>query len=217
MFEEVFIRTGHPYQVIGGMRFYERREIAYSHALACLRILVNPADEICLRRVLNTPKRGIGDRAVACVTALAEREGLIFWEALRRAVDAVGLASRSLNAITGFVGLVDELQSMVDGGERPDVVLKTVLERTGYLAELKVSDDPQDQTRVENLAELVAVAREFADDPVAGPSADPAEVEDGTATRVSATSSSGWRWWPTPTRSPTPPTGTGATREAWSR
>ena len=176
VFEEVFIRTGQPYKVVGGVRFYERREVR--DALAYLRMLVNPADEISLRRVLNTPKRGIGDRAVACVTALAEREGLIFWEALRRAKDAVGLASRSLNAITGFVGLVDELQSMVDGGERPDVVLETVLERTGYLAELEGSDDPQDQTRVENLAELVAVAREFADDPVAGPSADPTEPGD---------------------------------------
>ncbi|WP_432476843.1 DNA helicase PcrA [Nocardioides sp. GXQ0305] len=178
VFEEVFIRTGQPYKVVGGVRFYERREVR--DALAYLRMLVNPADEISLRRVLNTPKRGIGDRAVACVTALAEREGIIFWEALRRAREATELASRSLNAINGFVGLVDELQSMVDAGERPDVVLETVLERSGYLAELEGSDDPQDQTRVENLAELVAVAREFADDPVAGPSADPADVDAGT-------------------------------------
>jgi DNA helicase-2/ATP-dependent DNA helicase PcrA len=163
VFEEVFIRTGQPYKVVGGVRFYERREVR--DALAYLRMLANPADEISLRRILNTPKRGIGDRAVACVTALAEREGLTFWEALRRADQADGLASRSLNAIRGFVGLVDELQSMVDAGERPDVVLETVLERSGYLAELEGSDDPQDQTRVENLAELVAVAREFADDP----------------------------------------------------
>ena len=149
------------------------------------------------------------------MTALAEREGIIFWEALRRADDAPGLASRSLNAITGFVGLVDELQSMVDGGERPDVVLETVLERSGYLAELEGSDDPQDQTRVENLAELVAVAREFADDPVAGPSADPTDrATPRTAPRPRAwpTSSSGSRWWPTPTRSPTPPTATDSGR-----
>ncbi|QBR92115.1 DNA helicase PcrA [Nocardioides euryhalodurans] len=178
VFEEVFIRTGQPYKVVGGVRFYERREVR--DALAYLRMLANPADEISLRRILNTPKRGIGDRAVACVTALAEREGIIFWEALRRAQEAVGLASRSLNAITGFVGMVDELQSMVDAGERPDVVLETVLERSGYLAELEGSDDPQDETRVENLAELVAVAREFADDPVAGPSADPSDVDAGT-------------------------------------
>ncbi len=178
VFEEVFIRTGQPYKVVGGVRFYERREVR--DAVAYLRLLVNPADEISLRRILNTPKRGIGDRAVACVTALAERDRVTFWDALRRAEEAPGLASRSLNAITGFVAMVEELQSMVDAGERPDVVLETVLDRSGYLTELEDSDDPQDETRLENLAELVAVAREFSDDPVAGPSADPADVDAGT-------------------------------------
>jgi len=75
--------------------------------------------------------------------------------------------------------MVTELQSMVDAGERADVILESVLERSGYVAELEASDDPQDETRVENLAELVAVAREFSDDPVAGPSADPSDVEAG--------------------------------------
>ena len=178
VFEEIFIRLGMPYKVVGGVRFYERREVR--DALAYLRMLVNPADEISLRRVLNTPKRGIGDRAVECVQSLADRDRTTFWEALRRAADVPGLATRSLKAIEGFVGLVDELQSMVDAGERPDVILESVLDRTGYLAELEASDDPQDATRVENLAELVAVAREFSDDPVAGPSADPADVDAGT-------------------------------------
>ena len=178
VFEEVFIRIGQPYKVVGGVRFYERREVR--DALAYLRMLANPADEISLRRVLNTPKRGIGDRAEACVSAYAERERVIFWEALRRADEAPGVATRSLKAIQGFVGMVEELQSMVDAGERADVVLESVLERSGYLAELEASDDPQDETRVENLAELVAVAREFSDDPVAGPSADPADVDAGT-------------------------------------
>ena len=177
VFEEVFIRVGMPYKVVGGVRFYERREVR--DALAYLRMLVNPADEISLRRVLNTPKRGIGDRAVECVQALADRDRILFWEALRRAEDAPGLATRSLKAIEGFVGMVDELQSMVDAAERPDVILESVLARSGYLAELEASDDPQDDTRVENLAELVAVAREFSDDPVAGPSADPADVDAG--------------------------------------
>ncbi len=178
VFEEVFIRTGQPYKVVGGVRFYERREVR--DALAYLRMLVNPADQVSLRRILNTPKRGIGDRAVACVEALAERERITFWEALRRAGDAPGLATRSLTAIRGFVAIVEELQSMVEAGERADVILETVLARTGYLAELEASDDPQDETRVENLAELVAVAREFSDDPVAGPSADPTDVDAGT-------------------------------------
>ncbi len=178
VFEEVFIRTGQPYKVVGGVRFYERREVR--DAVAYLRMLVNPDDEISLRRVLNTPKRGIGDRAEAMVAAYAERERLTFFEALRRAEEAPGLVSRSLNAIRGFVAMVEELQSMVDAGERPDVVLESVLDRSGYLTELEASDDPQDETRLENLAELVAVAREFSDDPVAGPSADPAEVDAGT-------------------------------------
>jgi DNA helicase-2/ATP-dependent DNA helicase PcrA len=163
VFEEVFIRVGLPYKVVGGVRFYERKEV--KDALAYLRMLVNPADEISLRRILNVPKRGIGDRAEACVEALAQRDRLSFWEALRRAEEAPGIASRSLNCIRSFVEMVEELQSMVDAGERPDVVLEAVLDRSGYLKELEESDDPQDETRVENLAELVAVAREFADSP----------------------------------------------------
>ena len=178
VFEEVFIRTGQPYKVVGGVRFYERREVR--DALAYLRMLVNTADEISLRRVLNTPKRGIGERAEACIAALAERDRITFWEALTRAAEAPGLATRSLKNIEAFVAMVQEIQSMVEADERPDVILESVLERSGYLAELEASDDPQDGTRAENLAELVAVAREFAEDPQPGPSADPAEVEAGT-------------------------------------
>jgi DNA helicase-2/ATP-dependent DNA helicase PcrA len=173
VFEEVFIRVGMPYKVVGGVRFYERREV--KDALAYLRILVNPDDEISLRRILNVPKRGIGDRAEACVDALASRDRTSFFEALRRAEDAPGIATRSLANIRAFVDMVEQLQSMVDAGERADVVLEQVLAASGYLAGLEESEDPQDETRVENLAELVAVAREFADEPVAGPSADPAD------------------------------------------
>jgi DNA helicase-2/ATP-dependent DNA helicase PcrA len=172
VFEEVFIRVGMPYKVVGGVRFYERREVR--DALAYLRTLVNPADQVSLRRILNVPKRGIGDRAEACVEAFASRERVTFWEGLQRASEAPGLASRSLNAIKAFVDVIEQLQSMVDAGERVDVVLEQTLTLSGYLKELEDSDDPQDETRVENLAELVAVAREFADDPQAGPSADPA-------------------------------------------
>jgi DNA helicase II / ATP-dependent DNA helicase PcrA len=175
VFEEVFIRVGMPYKVVGGVRFYERREIR--DALAYLRILVNPADEISLRRILNVPKRGIGDRAEACVQALAQREKVTYFEALKRAEDAPGIATRSVTCIKAFTDMVEELQSMVDAGERADVVLEQVLAVSGYLKELEESEDPQDETRVENLAELVAVAREFADDPVAGPSADPADAD----------------------------------------
>jgi DNA helicase II / ATP-dependent DNA helicase PcrA len=188
VFEEVFIRVGMPYKVVGGVRFYERREI--KDALAYLRILVNPADEISLRRILNVPKRGIGERAEACVQALAQRDKITYFEALKRAEDAPGIATRSVTCIKGFTDMVEELQSMVDAGQRADVVLEQVLAASGYLKELEESEDPQDETRVENLAELVAVAREFADapfetarssppqePPVAGPSADPADVD----------------------------------------
>ena len=113
VFEEVFIRTGQPYKVVGGVRFYERREVR--DALAYLRMLVNADDSVSLRRILNVPKRGIGDRAVACVNELSERERITFWEALRRAEEAPGLATRSLTNIRGFVALVEELQEMVDG------------------------------------------------------------------------------------------------------
>ena len=111
VFEEVFIRLGMPYKVVGGVRFYERREVR--DALAYLRLLANPADQVSLRRILNVPKRGIGDRAVACVQVLSERERITFWEALRRAEDAPGLATRSLSAIRGFVD--DDRGAPVDG------------------------------------------------------------------------------------------------------
>jgi len=178
VFEEIFIRVGMPYKVVGGVRFYERREVR--DALAYLRVLVNPADQVSMRRVLNTPKRGIGDRAEAAVESFATRERITFWEALRRADEVPDLATRSLNAIKGFVEIIEELQSMADAGERADVVLERTLDRSGYLVTLEDSDDPQDETRVENLAELVAVAREFADDPVVGPSADPADPDNAT-------------------------------------
>ncbi|GAB3265600.1 DNA helicase PcrA [Alteromonas gracilis] len=163
VFEEVFIRLGMPYKVVGGVRFYERREV--KDAMAYLRSLANPADEVSIRRILNEPKRGIGDRAEACVEAFARRERITFWEGLERASEAPGLASRSLNAIAAFVAFMQELQSMVAGGERVDVVLESALDRSGYLAVLEESTDPQDETRVENLAELVAVAREFVEEP----------------------------------------------------
>ena len=159
VFEEVFIRVGLPYKVVGGVRFYERREVR--DALAYLRLLANPEDTVSLRRVLNVPKRGIGDRAEACLEALAQRESLSFAQALRRCEDAYGLATRSLAAVQAFRQLVDDLRTLVESGTGPATVLEAVLERTGYAAELAGSADPQDQTRIENLQELVSVAREF--------------------------------------------------------
>ncbi|TDD72016.1 DNA helicase PcrA [Jiangella aurantiaca] len=157
--EEIFVRVGLPYRVVGGTRFYERREIR--DALAYLRFLANPEDSVSLRRILNVPKRGIGDRAEAMVEALAQRDRTTFFQALRRAADAPGIATRSVNAIEGFVELTDELRALVDDGVGPAAVLEATLDRTGYVAELSESDDPQDETRLDNLRELVAVAGEY--------------------------------------------------------
>ncbi|WP_104056126.1 MULTISPECIES: DNA helicase PcrA [unclassified Arthrobacter] len=159
--EDVLVRVGLPYKVVGGTRFYERKEI--KDALAYLRVLVNSDDVVNLRRILNEPKRGIGDRAEYAVAALAERERISFMAALRRADEAPGLATRSLNAVNGFVKLIDDL-SEVASGSGAAAALEAVLEQTGYLAQLRSSADPQDESRVENLAELVAVVREYEKD-----------------------------------------------------
>jgi DNA helicase-2/ATP-dependent DNA helicase PcrA len=179
VFEDVFLRVGLPYKVIGGVRFYERREVR--DALAYLRVLSNPEDTVSLRRILNVPRRGIGDRAEEAVSLAAEKHRISFAAALRRA--AVGevptLATRSQRAIATFVEMMDELAQRVVAGEPVAELLESVLARTGYTAELEESDDPQDESRVENLAELVTVAREFAGDAAADPEAIEAAREQG--------------------------------------
>ncbi|WP_184889952.1 DNA helicase PcrA [Sphaerisporangium siamense] len=156
VFEEIFIRTGLPYKVVGGVRFYERREVR--DLLAYLRVLANPNDTVSLRRVINVPKRGIGERAEAMVEAFAARERVSFWEGLRRAEEAPGLATRSLNAIKEFVALLEDLR----GKELPlSELAEEVLASTGYRTELETSGDPQDESRLENLNELISVAQEF--------------------------------------------------------
>ncbi|GAA3227536.1 DNA helicase PcrA [Actinocorallia longicatena] len=158
VFEEVFIRVGLPYKVVGGVRFYERKEIR--DLLAYLRVLANPEDAVSLRRILNVPKRGIGDRAEACVEAHAARNRMSFWQALRTPYDVPGMATRSINAVSEFVTLLDELRAMV-GSHSPAEIIQAILVKSGYLAELRASKDPQDETRIENLQELENVAREF--------------------------------------------------------
>jgi DNA helicase-2/ATP-dependent DNA helicase PcrA len=157
--EEVFVRVGLPYRVVGGTRFYERREV--KDALAYLRVLANPDDTVNLRRILNVPKRGIGDRAEACIAALSDRERISFAAALLRAEEAPGIATRSLSCVQQFTALLEGLRTLVEGGAGPATALEAVLEQTGYLAELHESQDPQDESRLENLAELVAVAQEY--------------------------------------------------------
>ena len=169
--EEVFIRTGLPYKVVGGTKFYERREIR--DVLAYLRVVDNPADDVSLRRVLNVPKRGIGDRSEAQVAQFAAAERITFGEALRRAGDIPGLAVRSASQIAGFVDVLDHLGAALDSGASPAEIMHAVLERSGYLAQLQASSDPQDEVRVENLGEFEAVAAEFTRD---------AETDGATAT-----------------------------------
>nr|WP_188191411.1 DNA helicase PcrA [Nonomuraea sp. SYSU D8015] len=158
VFEEIFIRTGLPYKVVGGVRFYERKEV--KDLLAYLRVLANPADVVSLRRILNVPKRGIGERAEAMIEALSSREGITFWEALRRADEAYGMATRSLNAVREFVAMIEELIAKGEGMP-PSALAEEVLVATGYRAELEASEDPQDESRLENLNELISVASEF--------------------------------------------------------
>ena len=160
--EEVFIRAGIPYKVVGGVRFYERREIR--DIVAYLRVLDNPGDTVSLRRILNTPRRGIGDRAEACVAVYAENTGASFADALLAAAEGrvPMLNTRAEKAIAGFVGLLDELRGRL-GDELGDLV-EAVLDRTGYRTELENSNDPQDLARLDNLNELVSVAHEFSTD-----------------------------------------------------
>jgi DNA helicase II / ATP-dependent DNA helicase PcrA len=157
--EEVFIRAGIPYKVVGGVRFYERREIR--DIVAYLRVLDNPGDSVSMRRILNTPRRGIGDRAEACVAVYAENTGLSFNDALQAAAEGKVpmLNTRSEKCIASFVELLDDLRGRLDGelGELVDAVL----DRTGYRTELESSSDPQDLARLDNLNELVSVAHEF--------------------------------------------------------
>jgi DNA helicase-2/ATP-dependent DNA helicase PcrA len=157
--EEVLIRVGLPYKVVGGTRFYERREI--KDAVAYLRAIANPDDDVNLRRILNVPKRGLGDRSESMVAAFGERERISFGAALDRIDEVPGLGTRAITGLRAFAEMMSDVRALTESGAGPSEVLSVVLDRSGYLAELRASDDPQDQTRVENLAELHAVASEF--------------------------------------------------------
>ena len=160
--EEVFIRAGIPYKVVGGVRFYERREIR--DIVAYLRVLDNPGDSVSMRRILNTPRRGIGDRAEACVAVYAENSGASFNDALQAAAEGKVpmLNTRSQKCIASFVEMIDNLRGRLD--DELGSVVEAVLDRTGYRTELENSSDPQDLARLDNLNELVSVAHEFSTD-----------------------------------------------------
>lgn len=184
--EDVLIRTGIPYRVVGGTKFYERREIR--DIISYLRVLDNPSDTVSLRRIINTPRRGIGDRAQAVIAQHADTHGVSFGEAVRLA--AAGelplVGARGRNALARFVEMmdgirqemssfVDESTGLLDLGE----VITVLLDRTGYREQLEASNDPQDGTRLDNLHELVSVAREFSADTARDIAY--AEMDGGTA------------------------------------
>jgi DNA helicase-2/ATP-dependent DNA helicase PcrA len=161
--EESLVRAGIAYRVFGGVKFYDRREV--KDALAYLRALVNPDDEVSWKRIVNTPKRGVGDTSVARVTAYAQGSGLTFREALQAAA-AAGVSGKALGGIRDLLDLLDEITDEADGGVGHTI--EAVLERTGYFAELRSERSVESEGRIENLQELIGVAQEFDDQIDAG-------------------------------------------------
>jgi len=157
--EEAFMRLGVPYKVVGGTRFYDRREI--KDAMAYLRAVVNPLDEVSVKRVLNVPKRGVGDTSVSRLDAYAAEMGVPFIEALRHAEDA-GVSGPARRGIAAFVDLLDGLAEMAGSeGVGPGDLVQAAIDDSGYLGELEAEDTVESHGRVENLGELVGSAREF--------------------------------------------------------
>jgi DNA helicase-2/ATP-dependent DNA helicase PcrA len=154
--EEVFVRSGIPYRVVGGVKFYDRREV--KDVLAYLRALANPDDEVSLKRIVNVPKRGVGDTSVGKIEAYAAERNLTFGAALARAIDA-GVSGKALGGIRALLDVLEELADTSEHGVGATV--EAVLDRTGYLAELEAERSIEAAGRIENLRELVGVAREF--------------------------------------------------------
>ena len=158
--EEVLIRVGLPYRVVGGTRFYERREV--KDAIAYLRAIANPDDAVNIRRILNVPKRGLGQRTEAMLAAHAERERISFGAAVDDVDNVLGLGTRAISGVRAFGQMMSDLRALAEHAT-PAEVLDAALDQSGLLAELRESEDPQDASRVENLAELHAVAVEFSE------------------------------------------------------
>ncbi len=154
--EEAMFRAGVPYKVIGGTRFYDRREV--KDALAYVRAAVNPSDEVSIKRILNVPKRGIGDTTVGRIDSWVRLHGLTFIEGLRR-VDETGVGGRAVKGVAAFVELLDGLTAAIERGPAP--LLEEALERSGYAAELVAEHSVEADGRLENLAELVGTARGY--------------------------------------------------------
>ena len=159
IFEEIFMRAAIPYKVVGGLRFYERKEV--KDLLAYLRVLANPNDEVSLRRIINFPKRGIGDRALEEVELFADAQGISFWHALLRVTEATAVPNKAAHSIAEFTAMLTALAVLVEAKTKPSVIIEAVLEQSGLLTELEASTDPQDEVRVENLKELVSASMEY--------------------------------------------------------
>jgi len=156
--EDMLMRAGLPYRVVGGTRFYERKEI--KDALAYLRALSNPDDDVNVRRILNEPKRGIGAKSESVVAEYASANRISFYAAARQAADIPGLGAAAVKKYAEFVRLMDDL-AQIARTEPAATCLEAVLEQTGYLAALRASKDIQDESRVENLSELLDAMVEF--------------------------------------------------------
>lgn len=160
--EESFMRLGVPYQVVGGTKFYDRREVR--DALAYMRVVANPADEVSVKRVLNVPKRGVGDTSVARIDEFARQEGISFIEAARRASEA-GVSGRAARGVESFCEVIDNAREILlaegDDGLTAGELLQHVLDASGYLTELEEENTVEAHGRIENLGELVGSAREF--------------------------------------------------------
>ncbi|CAN2217639.1 UvrD Superfamily I DNA and RNA helicases [Candidatus Nanopelagicaceae bacterium] len=163
IFEEIFMHAAIPYKVVGGLRFYERKEV--KDLLAYLRVLANPNDEVSLRRVINFPKRGIGDRALEEVEIFSQAQGISFWHALRRVSQATTVPNKAAQSIGQFTSMLTALAVLVEAKTKPSVIIEAVLEQSGLLTELEASTDPQDEVRVENLKELVSASMEYEERP----------------------------------------------------
>lgn len=158
--EEAMINANLPYQLVGGTKFYERREI--KDALAYLQAIVNPADNVNVRRILNVPKRGLGVRAEGLVASYADAHGTTFFEAIEHMEQIEGMSTRTTKPLSAFRDMMHELAAFAkDHDTKPSEVVAEVLAKSGILEELQRSEDPQDASRVDNLSQLQSVAAEF--------------------------------------------------------
>ncbi|HET6750669.1 MAG TPA: 3'-5' exonuclease, partial [Actinomycetes bacterium] len=157
--EEVFVKAGLPYKIVGGVKFYDRREV--KDLLAYLKATVNPLDTVSLRRVLNVPRRGIGDTSERAIDRFATEEGIAFGEALRRAGEVPGLGARQARAVADFVAVLDELAAGVQEGRSPSVLVQDAWTLSGLLRELEADTSIEGQGRVENVRELQSAAEEY--------------------------------------------------------